>query len=100
MADDDSASLTAPGCTYRIRDAHGVSPTGRPTSGFVPAQDPATGPNGAAGEEFFFPDGDGALQSVDGVTAGIERGGAVRRADGDEDAGVADFQPTEAVDDR
>src|SRR4029077_8943762 len=43
--------------------------------------------------------GDGALERVDGIAAGIESGGAMGGADGDEPAGVADFQATEAVDD-
>src|SRR5579863_9470006 len=31
---DDSALVMTPGCPYRIRDAHGGSPTGSPTSAF------------------------------------------------------------------
>jgi len=55
---------------------------------------------GAADEEFLFPDGYGAFQSVNGVTASVEGGGAVRGADRDENAGVADFEAAEAVHDR
>jgi hypothetical protein len=44
-------------------------------------------------------EGSPSAQCVNGVTAGVEGGGAVRGADGDENAGVADFEATEAVDD-
>ncbi len=57
----------------------------------------AIGPDGAVGEVFFFPDGDGALQRVDGEAAGVEGGGAMGSADGDEDAGFSNFEAAKAV---
>ena len=59
----------------------------------------AVGPNGAIFEILLFPDGDGAFEGVDGEAAGVEGGGAMRGADGDEDAGFADFQAAETVGD-
>lgn len=59
----------------------------------------AIGPDGAIFEILFFPDGHGALESVNGEAAGVEGGGTVRRADGDEDGGFADFQTAKAMDD-
>jgi hypothetical protein len=59
----------------------------------------AIGPDGAVFEIFLFPDGDGALQGVDGEAAGFECGWAMRSADGDEHAGFADFQAAQAVGD-
>ena len=59
----------------------------------------AIGPDGAIGEEFLFPDGHRAFQSVDGVAAGVESGGTMRRAHCDEDRSFADFDAPEAVDD-
>ena len=57
----------------------------------------AVGPDGAVGEIFFLPDGNGALERVDGEAARVECGGAVGCADSDEDAGLADFETAEAV---
>jgi hypothetical protein len=59
----------------------------------------ALSPNGAALEEFLFPDGDGVFEGVDGEAAGIEGSSAMRCADGDEDAGFTDFEATEAMND-
>ena len=58
----------------------------------------AIGPDGAVGEKLLFPDGDGFLEGVNCVAAGIESGGAMRRADRDENAGFADFKASQAVD--
>ena len=57
----------------------------------------AVGPDGAIGEMLFFPDGNSALERVDGGAASIEGGGAVRRAYGDVDAGLADFQTSKTM---
>src|SRR5580704_16648256 len=57
----------------------------------------AVGPNRSVGEIFFFPDGNSALERVDGGAASIEGGGAVRRAYGDVDAGLADFQTSKTM---
>jgi hypothetical protein len=57
----------------------------------------AVGPGGAIGEVFLFPDGDGALKRVDRKAASVESGGSMWRADGDEDAGLADFESAEAM---
>jgi hypothetical protein len=57
----------------------------------------AVGPDGAVGEIFFFPDGNGALERVDGEAAGFEGGGTVGCADSDEDAGLANFEAAETV---
>jgi hypothetical protein len=59
----------------------------------------AVGPDGAVFEILFFPDGDGAFEGVDGEAASVEGRGAVGRADGDEDAGFADFEAAETMDD-
>ena len=59
----------------------------------------AVGPDCAVFEVLLFPDRHGALESVDGETASVECGGAVRGADGDEDAGFADFETSKTVDD-
>ncbi len=56
------------------------------------------GPHRTVFEILFLPDGNGAFESVDGVAAGIEGGGAVSGAYGDEDAGFADFEAAQAVD--
>ena len=52
----------------------------------------AIGPDGAVFEIFLFPDGDGALESVDGVAASVESGQTMGSADGDEHAGFANFE--------
>ena len=57
----------------------------------------AVGPNGPVFEVLFFPDGDGALESIDGEAARVEGCGAVRRADGDKHTGFANFEPAEPV---
>jgi len=75
------------GCGFRMGCRHGCG------------REFAIGPDGAVFEVFFFPDGDGALESVNGEAASVEGGGAVGRADGDEDAGLADFEAAEAMDD-
>src|SRR5712691_13277194 len=59
----------------------------------------AVGPDGAIREVFLFPDGDGALESVNGEAAGVKSGSAVWRADGDEYAGFTDLQAPQTVDD-
>src|ERR1700694_1161226 len=58
----------------------------------------AIGPDGAVFEVLLFPDGDGALKGVYGEAAGVKSGAAMSGADGDEDAGFADFESAEAVD--
>jgi hypothetical protein len=57
----------------------------------------AVGPDRTVFEIFFFPDGDDALEGVDGEAAGVEGGGAVRGADSDEDAGFADLEAAETM---
>src|ERR1700733_7506047 len=57
------------------------------------------GPDGAVGKIFLLPDGHGAFERIDREAAGIERGGAMRGADDDKDAGFANVQAAEAVDD-
>src|SRR5262249_9702604 len=47
---------------------------------------------------FLLPDGHQFLEPVDGVTTRLERLAAVRAADGDGDAHLADFQMPEPVD--
>src|ERR1700733_447157 len=59
----------------------------------------AFGPDGAVGEIFLLPDGPGAFEGIDREAAGIECGGAMRRTDDDEDAGFAEVQAAEAMDD-
>src|SRR6266850_460525 len=59
----------------------------------------AIGPDGAVFEVLLFPDGDGALKGVNGEAAGVKGGSAMSRADSDEDAGFADFETAEAMDD-
>ncbi len=59
----------------------------------------AIGPDSAVFEILLFPNGDGALKGVNGEAAGVKGGGAMVRADGDEDAGFADFETAEAMDD-
>jgi hypothetical protein len=54
-------------------------------------------PDGAVLEEFLFPDGDGALEGVDGEAAGVKGASAMRGTDGDEDAGFTDLEATEAM---
>jgi hypothetical protein len=57
----------------------------------------AVGPHRAVCEILLFPDGHGTLQGIDSEAAGIEGGRAVRRADGNEDAGCADFEAAQPV---
>src|SRR5882762_852057 len=59
----------------------------------------AVGPDRAVFEVLFFPDRDGALERVNGEAASVEGGGAMRRADGNKDAGFPDFEAAEAMDD-
>ncbi len=59
----------------------------------------AIGPDGAVFEVLLFPDGDGALKGVNGEAAGVKGGSAMSRADCDEDAGFADFETAEAMND-
>ncbi len=59
----------------------------------------AVGPNGAVFEVLFFPDGNGALEGVNGVAASVKGGAAVRCTNGDKDAGFADFEASKPVDD-
>src|SRR5208337_4535382 len=59
----------------------------------------AVGPDRSILKIFLFPDWYGALESVDGKAAGIEGGGTMRGADSNEDAGFADFEAAEAVND-
>ncbi len=59
----------------------------------------AIGPDGAVFEVLLFPNGDGALKGVNGEAAGVKGGSAMSRADCDEDAGFADFETAEAMDD-
>lgn len=59
----------------------------------------AVGPDGAVFEVLLLPDGNGALEGVNGEAAGVESGGAMGRADGDEDAGFADFEAAETMND-
>ena len=59
----------------------------------------AIGPDGAVFEILFFPNRDGALKGVNGEAAGLKGGGAMRGADGYEDAGFADFETAEAMND-
>jgi hypothetical protein len=56
-------------------------------------------PYRSADEVFFLPDGNGALKRVDPIAAGVKRGGAVRGADGNQHAGLANLKAAEAVDD-
>ena len=57
----------------------------------------AIGPYRAVFKVLLLPDRDGALQGVDGETAGVKGGGTMRSADGDEDAGFADLQAAQSV---
>src|SRR6202043_3071885 len=56
------------------------------------------GPDGAVDEVLLLPDGDGLLEGVDDPAAGFEGGAAVGGGDRDEDAGLADFKPAQAMD--
>ena len=56
-------------------------------------------PDFAVFEEFLLPDGNDFLEFVDGVMAGVERGTAMGGSDDDGDAGFADIQMAETVDD-
>src|SRR5215218_4686306 len=59
----------------------------------------ALDPDLAAFVELFLPNWHTALQLADRPLARLEGGAAVRRADGDTDAGLPDFEPARAVDD-
>src|SRR5262249_20876477 len=50
-------------------------------------------------EVLLLPDGNGALESIDGVLAGVEGVLAMRRGDGDQDARLTDLQTADAVQD-
>ena len=50
-------------------------------------------------ELLLLPDGDGFLEGVDDPAAGVEGGAAMGGGDGDEDAGFADGEAAEAMDD-
>src|ERR1700730_3525156 len=54
-------------------------------------------PDCAIFEVLLLPDGYGALECVDGEAASVKSGSAVRRADGDEDARIADLQSAEEM---
>src|SRR5581483_7637876 len=54
----------------------------------------------AADVELLLPERDRLLERVDGLAAGVEGGGAVRRRDRDHDAGLADLDAADAVVDR
>src|SRR6266446_5768329 len=56
-------------------------------------------PNLAVGENFFLPNRHGAFQFANRPLASFESGSPVRSADGDNDAGFADFQAAGAMDD-
>src|SRR6266446_6583851 len=58
------------------------------------------GPCRAVAEKLLLPDRHGALERVNAEAAGIERGGAMRRADRDEYRGFADFEPPKPVNHR
>ena len=55
-------------------------------------------PDRAVFEVLLFLNGHGALEGVDGEAAGVKGGGPVRRADGNEYAGVTDPEAPEPVD--
>ena len=56
-------------------------------------------PNRAIFEMLLFPDRHGALQSIDRVSARVERGGAVRGTHRDPNAGFANLKPPQAMHD-
>src|SRR6185312_6570259 len=49
--------------------------------------------------DLFFPDGHGRLERIYRMAAGLERLGAMRAGDDDDDAALADLQPPDAMDD-
>src|SRR5260370_29591498 len=57
----------------------------------------AIGPNGAICEVLLLPNGHRALEGIDREAASVNGGGAVRRANGYEQAGFTDFKAPEAV---
>jgi hypothetical protein len=59
----------------------------------------AVSPNRAILEVFLFPDGNSALESINGEAAGIEGRGAMGCADGNEHAGFTDFKAAKPVND-
>jgi len=59
----------------------------------------AVGPCGAVGELLLLPDGNGFLEGIDDPAAGVEGGAAMGGGDRDEDAGFADGEAAEAMDD-
>src|SRR5437899_8903718 len=59
----------------------------------------AVRPDGAFFEVFLLPDGHGALKRVDEPAAGVEGSRAVRGGYHNQHAGLANFQPPEAMDD-
>src|SRR2546428_13448554 len=56
-------------------------------------------PNLAVCENFFLPNRHGAFEFADGPFAGFKCSSAVRSADGDNGAGLADFQAAGAMND-
>src|SRR5579872_4399088 len=54
-------------------------------------------PRGAVSEKFLFPDRHSTLKGIDAEAAGVEGGGAMRRADHDEYRGLADFEPSKTM---
>ncbi len=59
----------------------------------------AIGPDSAVFKVLLLPNGNGALKGVNGEAAGVKGGTAMGRADRDEDAGLADFETAEAMND-
>ena len=60
----------------------------------------AVGPRGAVGELLLFPDGHSFFERINHPATGVEGGAAMGGGDGDEDAGFADGEAAEAMDDR
>src|SRR5208282_4622633 len=60
----------------------------------------AVGPDSAILEVLFLPDRDGAFQRVDQPAAGVKRGGAMSRNNPDQNAGLTDFKPPQAMHNR
>src|SRR4030095_14863896 len=54
-------------------------------------------PDCTIGEELLFPDGNGLLQGVDDILTSFKSGFAMSGRDHDNNAGLADFQPPQAV---
>src|SRR4051812_25623150 len=60
----------------------------------------AADPDPAVSVMLFFPNRHNLLDPLDGVTAGLEGGVAVRRGDRDHDARLADLELPDSMDDR